>query len=78
MLQQHDFLQKLFISGNCMLEKDLDACVVRLALDIGVADYPEEVLVGEKYPVTIKWPENFKAWNFKMTLQGLMFALMAL
>lgn len=61
-----------------MLEKDLDACVVRLALDIGVADYPEEVLVGEKYPVTIKWPENFKAWNFKMTLQGLMFALMAL
>lgn len=61
-----------------MLEKDVDACIVRLALDLGLADYPTEVLVGEKYPVTIKWPEDFKAWDFKKSLQGLMFALMAL
>jgi hypothetical protein len=68
MLEQHDFLQKLFISGNCMLEKDVDACIVRMALDMGVANYPEQVNVGEKYPVTIKWPEKFQAWDFKMSV----------
>ena len=66
------------IQGNCLYEKEIDVCAIRIALDIGLLTMPEGVNPEEKVPLRLEWPNEFKAWEFSKSIQCILFASIAM
>lgn len=61
-----------------MFEKDVDVCLARIGIDLGILSPPSFASPEDTANVSFKWGEKFDRWDVEQVLNTLLFAMMTI